>query len=71
MTPGTFEALCRDPQIWLQNNDNYWDVLKGNVIGSILHIVSNNPQSGASCAWKVVAEGKDEAVVKWDKTDDS
>lgn len=68
MIDGTFEALCRDAQVFLQNNQT-WDRLKGFVSGCTLNITCENTSASNEVEWMVVAERKDAAVVKWDLTD--
>jgi hypothetical protein len=68
MMKGTFEALCRDPQVYLQNNET-WDRLKGRVDNAILTIECENPEASYEVDWMVVAERKDKTVIDWDMTD--
>ena len=59
MTDGTWELLCRDPQVFLQNEDG-WSALKGSVSGSTLLINCENTNSTDTVSWMVVAERQDE-----------
>ena len=59
MTDGTWELLCRDPQVFLQNEDG-WSALKGSVSGSTLIINCENTNSIDTVSWMVVAERQDE-----------
>lgn len=68
MTDGTFEALCRDPQVFLQNNQS-WDRVRGYVNGCMLMIESENADASFEVDWMVVAERKDPTIIDWDKTD--
>ena len=68
MQDGTFEALCRDPDVFLSNNDT-WDKVKGKVRANVLHIECENAESCAVISWMVVAERQDETIRHWDKTD--
>lgn len=70
MTDGTFEALCRDPEVFLQNNET-WDRVRGSVVGCILTIECENADADCTVAWMVVAERKDPTMVNWDKTDEN
>ena len=70
MTFGTFEALCSDPQIALQNNKS-WDKVRGYVSRNLLYIECENVDSDVMVDWMVIAERKDPSVRKWDKTDDA
>lgn len=58
MTPGTFSALARNPQVYLQNNTAF-DRVIGTVAGNILTIRSESADSTATIDWMVVAERKD------------
>lgn len=72
MTPGTFQALCRNPAIFLQNNDTY-DRVKGRVDmeKGVLHIQSSNKFCTANVDWMVVVERKDDAVMECPSTDEN
>jgi hypothetical protein len=59
MTDGTWELLCRDPQVYLQNEDG-WSALKGSVSGSTLIISCEDTNSTDTVSWLVVAERQDE-----------
>ena len=61
MTPGTFEALTRDPDIFLQNASG-WNNLRGSVSGATLFIESQTSCSDV-VSWMVVAERKDAHIV--------
>jgi hypothetical protein len=61
MTPGTFEALTRDPDIFLQNVSG-WNNLRGSVSGATLFIESQTSCSDV-VSWMVVAERKDAHIV--------
>ena len=58
MTPGTFSALARNPQVYLQNNETF-DAVKGSVQGDTLTIQCANPSANATIDWMVVAERQD------------
>jgi hypothetical protein len=68
MAPGTFIALCTNPQTYLQNNETFDRVL-GSVSANILIIRSENQSSDISIDWMVIAERHDNAVKTWNKTD--
>jgi hypothetical protein len=68
MSPGTFEALCTNPQTFLQNNETF-DRVKGYVSSHILFITCENPESTAMIDWQVIAERHDPFIKKWDMTD--
>jgi hypothetical protein len=71
MTDGTWELLCRDPQVYLQNEDG-WSALKGSVSGSTLIISCQDTNSTDTVSWMVVAERQDEHMKEsgTDWTDD-
>ena len=68
LTEGTWAALCRDPQVWVQN-DSGWDAVKGSVSGSTLTIVCQAPNSYDEVSWLVVAERQDDHICEADWTD--
>ena len=68
MTPGTFEALCTNPQVYLQNNETY-DRVKGHVSANILMITSENSNSSTYIDWMVIAERCDPFIKTWNRTD--
>jgi hypothetical protein len=68
MSPGTFEALCTNPQTFLQNNETF-DRVKGYVSSHMLFITCENPESTAMIDWHVIAERHDPFIKKWDMTD--
>lgn len=68
MRPGTFEALCQNPQVWLQNESG-WEPLKGSVAGAILTIVCRDAKSDDDVSWMVVAERADQVIRDWELTD--
>jgi hypothetical protein len=61
MTKGTFEALTRNPRVYLQNNDG-WTAVKGKVVGGILEIQAQNRGSDDEIHWMIVAERQDEGI---------
>lgn len=67
MTKGTFEALCTNPMVYLQNNETF-DRVKGFIEGTILHIASENASSTASINWLIIAERKDTFMRNWERT---
>lgn len=68
MTPGTFQALNKDPQVYLTNNNNF-DRVVGHVTGSDLHIQCENNNSTACIDWLVVATRCDPSVHECQNTD--
>lgn len=69
MTPGTWEKLNRNPDIFLQNNTG-WDRVKGTIEGAILKIECEDSNSNDWISWMVVAERKDVFVLESDVSDD-
>jgi hypothetical protein len=67
MDDGTFEALCANPQIFLQNNQSF-DRVRGTIAGCILTITCENPVSNMVIEWMVVAERADSFIKQWDRT---
>ena len=68
MREGTFVALCRNPQVYLQNNVT-WAKVMGHVEGGTLYVCCEDPAADCLIDWMVVAERQDDHVRKWDKTD--
>lgn len=69
MSDGTFEALCRNPDVFLQNITS-WDRVRGHVQGCILHIESEDAASTSEISWMVVAERCDPTIKTLSMTDD-
>ena len=68
MVDGTFEALCQNPQVYLQNNDSF-DAIVGKVQGSTLTITCTNALSRIYVDWIVIAERNDQGIKSDNKTD--
>lgn len=62
MTSGTFEALTRNPSVYLQNQSS-WSRVKGNLSGADLTISCEDSNSNDTISWMVVAERKDTHVL--------
>lgn len=59
LTAGTWAALCREPQLFLQNNED-WTQVKGSVsVEGVITIEAKTSTSTANIDWMVVAERKD------------
>lgn len=58
MSDGTFESLCANPQIFLQNNSSF-DRVIGTLMGPLLIIQCENAASSDIINWMVIAERKD------------
>jgi hypothetical protein len=67
MSPGTFPALCINPQFFLQNLDSF-DQIKGHIDGNSLTITCQNEGSADSISWMVVAERQDPTIKEWNRT---
>ena len=70
MTNGTWELLCRDPQVWVQNEDG-WTQVRGSVSGSTLTITAQDGDCTDTVSWLVVAERQDEHMMDTNWTDDN
>jgi hypothetical protein len=68
MDEGTFEALCANPDLFLQNRTGFNRVI-GSIQGAILTITCENSTSTDTISWMVVAERKDTFIKEWDRTD--
>jgi hypothetical protein len=69
MKGGTFSALTRDPQVFLQN-DTGWSSLKGRVRGGRLVIDCEDAASADEVSWMVVAERSDPAYMTSNMVDE-
>ena len=69
MTPGTWEKLNRNPDIFLQNLEG-WSRLRGKINGSTLEIECEDENCTDLISWMVVAERQDEHVINSNKSDD-
>ena len=70
MTPGTFLALNRDIQAFVNNADT-WDLVRAKVMGSQLIIDCQNPDSNAEVSWLVIGERQDKEIHNSVLTDDN
>jgi hypothetical protein len=69
MTPGTWEKLNRNPDIFLQNLEG-WSRLKGKITGSTLEIECEDENCMDLVSWMVVAERQDEHIMNSNMSDD-
>ena len=69
MEHGTFEALCANPDVFLQNRTGFGRVI-GTIQGAILTITCENNMATDLISWMVVAERADPFIKQWDRTDD-
>lgn len=70
LLPGTFEALCREPQCVVANNTNFVAV-RGQVVGNLLQIETAVPVTNLKLDWLIVAERRDHDVMTMEFTDDN
>ena len=70
MTTGTWELLCRDAQVFVQNESG-WSLVRGSVSGSTLTINAQDNTSTDTASWIVVAERKDAHMMDTNWTDDN
>jgi len=68
MDHGTFEALCANPQFFLQNMSGFARIT-GSITSGTLTITSEDPTSMDTISWMVVAERKDVHVLDAAHTD--
>jgi len=68
MDHGTFEALCANPDVFLQNRTGFARVI-GSVTAGTLTITCESASSSDTISWMVVAERKDPFIKKWERTD--
>lgn len=61
LIPGTWGALCRNPQVWVTSIDG-WEPCKGHVSDQVLTIYSKDSNSEETVSWLVVAERQDAAM---------
>jgi hypothetical protein len=70
MTAGTFLALNRDIQAFV-NNSETWDAVRAHVQGSQLVIECQNADSNATVSWLVIGERQDKEIYESILTDDN
>ena len=68
LSAGTWDALTRDPQVFVQNNAG-WTAVKGAVSGSTLTITAQDASCTDEIDWMVVAERQDDNIKGADWTD--
>jgi len=69
LIPGTWKALCRNPQVWISNIDG-WTNCRGTVEDGIL-IIEAQTASNESVNWLVIAERQDKHMYDTEWTDDN
>lgn len=70
MQDGTFEALVANPDVYLQNKTDF-DRIRGEIMGNILHIMSENTQGNSLVSWLVIGERKDKFIKEWNRTNEN
>lgn len=68
MLPGTWSALCRNPQAWITAKDDFMQCL-GTVTDGVLTIRSQDETFSGEVSWLVIAERQDDSIKKDDFTD--
>jgi hypothetical protein len=68
MSAGTFVALTRDPQVFLQNNQSF-NRVKGSVTDGVITIECEDSTSKETIDWMVVAERQDASIKDSNLTD--
>jgi len=61
MTPGTFVALNRNPQLYLRNNKTF-DKVKGEIVDGTIKIYCENTKDKIEVNWMVMAERQDDNI---------
>ena len=69
LTSGTWAALCREPQLFLQNNED-WTKVKGTVSAEGIITITAETSSSSTIDWMVVAERKDDHMYDIGWTDE-
>ena len=67
MSQGTFEALCANPQYFLQNHSSFAR-LRGIISGNTLTIHCEDQTSSDIVYWTVIAERKDPFIKQWERS---
>jgi hypothetical protein len=70
MTKGTFEALCTNIQVFVQNVSSF-DRVIGSISSNMLSITCENSNCTDVISWMVIGERKDEYIKHWDRTDNN
>jgi hypothetical protein len=66
---GTWEELCRNPQVWVTSVDG-WELCKGSVVNGVLTIQAKDPACVDLVSWLVVAERQDEVMFTYGHDED-
>jgi len=68
LIPGTWNALCRNPQVWV-TSDTGWTQCKGSVDGGVLTITAKTSTCTETVSWLVIAERQDKYMFDAEWTD--
>ena len=73
MTTGTFDALCTNTQVFVNNTQTFDPVIAhidtdSQTKATTLTITCQNSSSTANISWMVVGERKDPFIKLWDRT---
>ena len=67
---GTWESLCREPQVFLQNNDSFI-LLKGSITEDGTLTIISNESCDDMINWMVIAERQDDDIMSTNWTDEN
>ena len=70
MTPGTWQLLCRDPQVFVVNNQGWSPVRATVTAAGIVTIEAQDTACTDTIDWMVVAERQDDKIKEANWTDD-
>lgn len=68
MLPGTWEALCREPQAWITAKNDFMQCL-GSVENGVLTIKAQDESYSGDVSWLVIAERHDKDIMSAESTD--
>jgi len=68
MLPGTWEALCREPQAWITAKNDFMSCV-GSVENGILTIRAQDESYSGDVSWLVIAERHDKDIMNAESTD--
>ena len=70
LMPDTWNALTRDPQVWVSNASG-WEQVRGTVTDGILTLETEDPTAtGVAVNWLIAAERQDDHIKETEWTDD-
>ena len=71
LTTGTWDALCRDPDVFVTNNEDWTPVKAGITSTGVLTIQAQDPTCTAKVNWLVIAERQDDHMFEALWTDEN